>query len=149
MDYFASHASVALTLGLRDPLHSDPGPSILEERSALLPASRVLVARGNMLARQACGTIIDVTGQGRAWHSLPAPTNAASWPIWGSQTASKPTNAHQPDCTTTTAGYSPAPQTGGTLHCTTKTVDHYLYYPDTGVVEYQYSTASTVCEYQT
>lgn len=35
---------------------------------------------------------------------------------------------------------------GGTMWCYTTTTDYYYYYPDTGQVEYRYSTVVTVCE---
>lgn len=37
-------------------------------------------------------------------------------------------------------------QDGGSMNCWTIRIDHYWYYPDSGRVEYRYSTTSTWCE---
>jgi hypothetical protein len=53
-------------------------------------------------------------------------------------------STHAPACPTPSGGGSDPNITG--LTCTTITIEHYWFYPDTGAIEYRYSEKKTLCQ---
>lgn len=86
----------------------------------------------------ACGSVIEGKGYGKIWMTW-------MWHEWAKRSDTKFSNAKCPNAPSTSGGGGPS---GGEQTCYTWEVDHYEYDPNTGNVEYLYSTSETWCEGQ-
>lgn len=99
-----------------------------------------LNAQWGMYVGGPCGNVIEANLRGEVWWIY-----QGGWSI-DTNERTQTVARRQADCPESVPGGGAGPETGGTVRCYTYTVDHYWYYPDTGVYEYRYSTTKTWCE---
>jgi len=169
MDYYGNRAEQTITLTLRRNnavVMSTTGSS--EQQSffpSIPPGSRRMVADAGMGVSGACGHMIDGASRHTAWQEFWTPGGSLlTWAREGatsiataSQEGAGPATNRLPRTGMSSPSFDesvPGCQEGvpgsgggsGSYHCTTTYVDHYWYYPETGQVEYRYTTSSTNCE---
>jgi hypothetical protein len=99
-------------------------------------------AQWNMYIGGPCGNVVELHLLGEVWW-----TYDSGWSIDRNERTKNET-LRQANCPEEIPGGGVKdPGSDGFYRCYTYTVDHYWYYPDTGVYEYRYTTEQTWCEY--
>lgn len=92
-----------------------------------------------------CGNSLEAQFKFRAW--LLGPTGLGTIGTLESDERVRDATDYQPACAPPeSTGTGKAKPIGGGNYCYTVRTDHYWYYPDTGTVEYRYSTYKEYCE---
>lgn len=137
MHYWANRARQTTTVHLRYGNHHVASRTNESAHDTWLPWYGELVTRSLVGLSGDCGHIVEGQSQHRAWHEA---FTRNGWFSWGHVTQSSTAVDVQPTCPPSGGGGEPSEP-----KCITVYEDHWLYDPNTGEFEYQYTYTKEYC----
>lgn len=134
VSYFGTHGLAKITV------NTNVGSQETERQDAgVFPMNRSL-SESASIYMGACGGTIGAVGYGKVWNETPLGALK-----WGTKSDTRQNQAFCPTPPPPSGGGGGGGG-GGSQTCYTLQIDHYWYYPDTGQIEYRYSSFYQWCE---